>query len=132
MNRIFSLRSTTRVIRTVSVDAADYKSAKSDYGGLQIRRDGNRLLLMRITNPPWRAGQAHVGAYRIRPDTPTYPRGRFRAYAIRPYSQFGKMRTFKKPKVMEEKKKNVWSIVLKVIIAVASAVAGALGISACM
>ena len=33
---------------------------------------------------------------------------------------------------MEEKKKNVWSIVLKVIIAVASAVAGALGISACM
>ncbi|WP_277235341.1 smalltalk protein [Phocaeicola salanitronis] len=33
---------------------------------------------------------------------------------------------------MEEKKKNVWSVVLKVIIAVASAVAGALGISACM
>ena len=116
MNRIFSLRSTTRVIRTVSVDAADYKSAKSDYGGLQIRRG-------------W---QAHVGAYRIRPDTPTYSRGRFRAYAIRPYSQFGKMRTFKKPKVMEEKKKNVWSVVLKVISAVASAVAGALGISACM
>ena len=30
---------------------------------------------------------ANVGAYRIRPDAPTYPRGRFRAYAIRPYSQ---------------------------------------------
>ena len=37
---------------------------------------------------------ANVGAYRIRPDAPTYPRGRFRAYAIRPYRQFGKMRTF--------------------------------------
>ena len=37
---------------------------------------------------------ANVGAYRIRPDAPTYPRGRFRAYAIRPYKQFGKMRTF--------------------------------------
>ena len=29
----------------------------------------------------------HVGAYRIRPDTPTYPRGCFRAYAIRPYQK---------------------------------------------
>ena len=37
---------------------------------------------------------ANVGAYRIRPDAPTYPRGRFRAYAICPYRQFGKMRTF--------------------------------------
>lgn len=33
---------------------------------------------------------------------------------------------------MEEQKKNVWSIVLKVVIAVASAIAGALGISACI
>ena len=37
---------------------------------------------------------ANVEAYRIRPDAPTYLRGRFRAYAIRPYRQFGKMRTF--------------------------------------
>ena len=33
---------------------------------------------------------------------------------------------------MSEKKKNVWSTILKVVIAVASAIAGALGISACM
>ena len=37
---------------------------------------------------------ANVGAYRISPDAQTYPRERFRAYAIRPYRQFGKMRTF--------------------------------------
>ncbi|MBM6670104.1 smalltalk protein [Phocaeicola coprophilus] len=33
---------------------------------------------------------------------------------------------------MSEKKKNVWSTILKVVIAVASAIAGALGISSCM
>ncbi|MCL1608742.1 MULTISPECIES: smalltalk protein [Bacteroidaceae] len=32
---------------------------------------------------------------------------------------------------MKEEKKNIWSLVLKVVIAVASAIAGALGISAC-
>mgnify|MGYP005874697379 CR=1 FL=1 len=32
---------------------------------------------------------------------------------------------------MEERKRTVWSVILKVIIAVASAVAGAVGISAC-
>ena len=31
-----------------------------------------------------------------------------------------------------DKKKNVWEIVLKIIIAVASAVAGALGVTACV
>jgi len=31
-----------------------------------------------------------------------------------------------------DKKKNVWEIVLKVIIAVASAIAGALGVTACV
>ena len=38
---------------------------------------------------------ASVGAYRIRPNAPTYPCGTFRAYTIRPYNQFGKMRTFR-------------------------------------
>ncbi len=33
---------------------------------------------------------------------------------------------------MEEKKKNLWKIILKVIVAVATTVAGALGISSCM
>ena len=33
-----------------------------------------------------------VGAYRIRPNAPAYPRGCFRAYAIRPY--IGSLRTF--------------------------------------
>lgn len=33
---------------------------------------------------------------------------------------------------MSEKKKNVWSTILKVVIAVASAIAGALGIRSCM
>lgn len=33
---------------------------------------------------------------------------------------------------MSEKKKNVWSTILKVVIAVASAITGALGISSCM
>ena len=33
---------------------------------------------------------------------------------------------------MSEKKKNVWSTILKVVIAVASAIAGELGISSCM
>lgn len=33
---------------------------------------------------------------------------------------------------MSEKKKNVWSTILKVVIAVVSAIAGALGISSCM
>lgn len=33
---------------------------------------------------------------------------------------------------MSEKKKNVWSTILKVVITVASAIAGALGISSCM
>lgn len=32
---------------------------------------------------------------------------------------------------MEKEKKSVWSVVIKVVIAVASAMAGALGISAC-
>ena len=31
-----------------------------------------------------------------------------------------------------DKKKNVWELVLKIIIAVASAVAGALGVTACV
>ena len=31
-----------------------------------------------------------------------------------------------------DKKKNVWEIVLKVVIAVASAIAGALGVTACV
>ncbi len=33
---------------------------------------------------------------------------------------------------MNDKKKNIWSVVLKVIIAVATTIAGALGISSCM
>ncbi len=33
---------------------------------------------------------------------------------------------------MDEKKKSVWSLVIKVIIAVATAIGGALGISSCM
>lgn len=33
---------------------------------------------------------------------------------------------------MNENKKNIWSIVLKVIIAVATAIAGAVGLSACI
>ncbi len=33
---------------------------------------------------------------------------------------------------MEEKKKNLWKIILKVIVAVATTVAGALGISSCV
>ena len=33
---------------------------------------------------------------------------------------------------MEEKKKNLWKIILKVIVAVATTVAGALGISSCL
>lgn len=33
---------------------------------------------------------------------------------------------------MKEEKKNVWNIVLKVIIAVATTLAGALGITSCM
>lgn len=33
---------------------------------------------------------------------------------------------------MEEKKKSLWSLIIKVIIAVATTVAGALGISSCM
>lgn len=33
---------------------------------------------------------------------------------------------------MEEKKKNLWSLIIKVIIAVATTVAGALGISSCI
>ncbi len=32
---------------------------------------------------------------------------------------------------MEKEKRNLWSVVIKVVIAVASAIAGALGISAC-
>ncbi len=32
---------------------------------------------------------------------------------------------------MEKEKKTVWGVILKVIIAVASAIAGAVGISAC-
>lgn len=32
---------------------------------------------------------------------------------------------------MEKENKNLWSIVIKVVIAVASAIAGALGIAAC-
>ena len=32
----------------------------------------------------------------------------------------------------EKKKKNVWEVILKIIIAVASAVAGALGVTACV
>jgi hypothetical protein len=31
-----------------------------------------------------------------------------------------------------ENKKNIWSIILKVVIAVATTIAGALGISSCM
>lgn len=31
-----------------------------------------------------------------------------------------------------DKKKNVWEVVLKIIIAVASAIAGALGVTACV
>ena len=37
---------------------------------------------------------SHVGAYRIRPNASTYPCGCLQAYAIRPYSQLGKMRIF--------------------------------------
>lgn len=33
---------------------------------------------------------------------------------------------------MENKKKSTWEIILKIVIAVASAVAGALGVTACM
>ncbi len=33
---------------------------------------------------------------------------------------------------MNEEKKNLWKIILKVIVAVATTVAGALGISSCM
>lgn len=33
---------------------------------------------------------------------------------------------------MEEKKKSLWKIILKVIVAVATTVAGALGISSCV
>ncbi len=33
---------------------------------------------------------------------------------------------------MDEKKKNLWSLIIKVIIAVATAVGGALGISSCI
>ncbi len=33
---------------------------------------------------------------------------------------------------MKEEKKNLWKIILKVIVAVATTVAGALGISSCM
>lgn len=33
---------------------------------------------------------------------------------------------------MEEEKKNVWSVILKVIIAVATALGGALGLASCM
>lgn len=33
---------------------------------------------------------------------------------------------------MENNKKNIWSIILKVVIAVATTVAGALGISSCI
>ena len=33
---------------------------------------------------------------------------------------------------MEEQKKNLWKIILKVIVAVATTVAGALGISSCV
>ena len=32
----------------------------------------------------------------------------------------------------QDKKKNVWEIILKVVIAVASAIAGALGVTACV
>ena len=32
----------------------------------------------------------------------------------------------------QDKKKNVWEVVLKIIIAVASAIAGALGVTACV
>ena len=37
----------------------------------------------------------------------------------------------KKHKIMEEKKKNTFELILKIIIAVASAIAGALGATAC-
>lgn len=33
---------------------------------------------------------------------------------------------------MNEQKKSIWSVVLKIVIAVATAVAGALGISSCI
>ena len=33
---------------------------------------------------------------------------------------------------MENKKKSTWEIILKIVIAVASAVVGALGVTACM
>ncbi len=33
---------------------------------------------------------------------------------------------------MQEKKKNLWKIIIKVIVAVATTVAGALGISSCI
>ena len=43
------------------------------------------------------------------------------------------VRTFKKKRrIMEEKKKSLWGIIIKVIIAVATTVAGALGISSCV
>lgn len=38
----------------------------------------------------------------------------------------------KKENSMDEKKKNLWSLIVKVIIAVATTVAGALGIRSCM
>ena len=42
------------------------------------------------------------------------------------------MRPYKKHKIMsEEKKKNTFELILKIIIAVASAIAGALGATAC-
>ena len=41
------------------------------------------------------------------------------------------MRMSNEPKE-HDKKKNVWEIILKVIIAVASAIAGALGVTACV
>lgn len=33
---------------------------------------------------------------------------------------------------MENNKKNIWSVILKVVIAVATTIAGALGISSCL
>ena len=47
-------------------------------------------------------------------------------------SHLGKVDHKDPVKCEENKKKNVWEVILKIIIAVASAVAGALGVTACV